>query len=181
MNLSLIHIFTLGASGAFAGMGKGKIFVDHTTASAEIARELYAAGKKDGFDCIDATVSGLSLIHIFSIVEPGILLTQIEAERKCAEQRPGRVLADVVIHRRVAHLDGAVLHRVERLQWRHDLAAGESLNLEFSVRRLRDVFGDGRARAEQRIERLQMCIRDSRYTDRSRGRYSGRRRRFWLQ
>jgi 3-hydroxyisobutyrate dehydrogenase len=49
---------TLGASGAFAGMGKGKIFVDHTTASAEIARELYAAGKKDGFDCIDAPVSG---------------------------------------------------------------------------------------------------------------------------
>jgi 3-hydroxyisobutyrate dehydrogenase len=49
---------TLGAYGAFAGMGKGKIFVDHTTASAEIARELYAAGKKAGFDCIDAPVSG---------------------------------------------------------------------------------------------------------------------------
>ena len=49
---------TLGANGAFAGVGKGKIFVDHTTASAEIARELYAAGKKAGFDCIDAPVSG---------------------------------------------------------------------------------------------------------------------------
>jgi len=49
---------TLGANGAFAGVGKGKIFVDHTTASAEIARELYAAGKKGGFDCIDAPVSG---------------------------------------------------------------------------------------------------------------------------
>jgi 3-hydroxyisobutyrate dehydrogenase len=49
---------TLGANGAFAGMGKGKVFVDHTTASAEIARELYAAGKKGGFDCIDAPVSG---------------------------------------------------------------------------------------------------------------------------
>ena len=49
---------TLGSNGAFAGMGKGKIFVDHTTASAEIARELYAAGKKVGFDCIDGPVSG---------------------------------------------------------------------------------------------------------------------------
>jgi 3-hydroxyisobutyrate dehydrogenase len=49
---------TLGASGAFAGMGKGKVFVDHTTASAEIARELYAAAKKGGFDFIDAPVSG---------------------------------------------------------------------------------------------------------------------------
>jgi 3-hydroxyisobutyrate dehydrogenase len=49
---------TLGANGAFAGMGKGKVFVDHTTASAEIARELYAAAKKGGFDCMDAPVSG---------------------------------------------------------------------------------------------------------------------------
>src|SRR5882672_1685088 len=49
---------TLGADGAFAGMAKGKIFVDHTTASAEIARELYAAATKAGFGCIDAPVSG---------------------------------------------------------------------------------------------------------------------------
>jgi 3-hydroxyisobutyrate dehydrogenase len=49
---------TLGKDGAFAGMGKGKIFVDHTTASAEIARELYAAAKKGGFDFVDAPVSG---------------------------------------------------------------------------------------------------------------------------
>jgi 3-hydroxyisobutyrate dehydrogenase len=49
---------TLGPDGAFAGIGKGKIFVDHTTASAEIARELYAAAKKAGFDAIDAPVSG---------------------------------------------------------------------------------------------------------------------------
>jgi 3-hydroxyisobutyrate dehydrogenase len=49
---------TLGPNGAFAGVGKGKVFVDHTTASAEIARELHAAGKKAGFDVIDAPVSG---------------------------------------------------------------------------------------------------------------------------
>jgi 3-hydroxyisobutyrate dehydrogenase len=49
---------TLGADGAFQAVGKGKIFVDHTTASAEIARELYAAAKKSGFEFIDAPVSG---------------------------------------------------------------------------------------------------------------------------
>src|SRR6267154_2124747 len=49
---------TLGANGAFAGMAKGAVFVDHTTASAEIARELFAEGQKRGFDCIDAPVSG---------------------------------------------------------------------------------------------------------------------------
>jgi 3-hydroxyisobutyrate dehydrogenase len=49
---------TLGPDGAFAVMTAGQVFVDHTTASAEIARELYAAAKKGGFDCIDAPVSG---------------------------------------------------------------------------------------------------------------------------
>jgi len=49
---------TLGENGAFAGMAKGAVFVDHTTASAEIARELHAEGRKRGFDCIDAPVSG---------------------------------------------------------------------------------------------------------------------------
>ncbi len=47
---------TLGENGAFSSMEKGSIFVDHTTASANIARELYGAA--DGFDFIDAPVSG---------------------------------------------------------------------------------------------------------------------------
>lgn len=49
---------TLGKDGAFSGMKKGAVFVDHTTASAEIARELYDAAKKHGFDFVDAPVSG---------------------------------------------------------------------------------------------------------------------------
>ncbi len=49
---------TLGHDGAFAAMGKGAIFVDHTTASAAIARELHAAAKKAGFEFVDAPVSG---------------------------------------------------------------------------------------------------------------------------
>jgi 3-hydroxyisobutyrate dehydrogenase len=49
---------TLGKDGAFSGMEKGAVFVDHTTASAEIARELHAAAKAQGFDFIDAPVSG---------------------------------------------------------------------------------------------------------------------------
>ncbi|MBX6426427.1 MAG: NAD(P)-dependent oxidoreductase [Variibacter sp.] len=49
---------TLGKDGAFAGMGKGAVFVDHTTASADIARELYAAAKAGGFAFLDAPVSG---------------------------------------------------------------------------------------------------------------------------
>ena len=48
----------LGENGAFAGMGKGSIFFDNTTASADVAREFHALGKKIGIDFIDAPVSG---------------------------------------------------------------------------------------------------------------------------
>jgi 3-hydroxyisobutyrate dehydrogenase-like beta-hydroxyacid dehydrogenase len=44
--------------GALAGMKKGAIFVDHTTASANVARELYAHAKTLGLHFIDAPVSG---------------------------------------------------------------------------------------------------------------------------
>ena len=48
----------LGDDGAFAGMAPGAVFVDHTTASAEVARELHAAAQARGLHFIDAPVSG---------------------------------------------------------------------------------------------------------------------------
>ncbi|MEX2034805.1 MAG: NAD(P)-dependent oxidoreductase [Xanthobacteraceae bacterium] len=48
----------LEGNGAFDGVQKGAVFVDHTTASAEIARVLHAEAKKRGFDFVDAPVSG---------------------------------------------------------------------------------------------------------------------------
>ncbi len=53
-----LRAVTLGPDGAFGAMGKGSIFVDHTTASATIARELAAAAAERGFGFIDAPVSG---------------------------------------------------------------------------------------------------------------------------
>ncbi|MBC7580999.1 NAD(P)-dependent oxidoreductase [Tardiphaga sp.] len=49
---------TTGQNGAFAGIAKGAVFVDHTTASAEVARELDAEATRLGFHFIDAPVSG---------------------------------------------------------------------------------------------------------------------------
>jgi 3-hydroxyisobutyrate dehydrogenase-like beta-hydroxyacid dehydrogenase len=49
---------TLGAEGAFAGMASGAVFVDHTTASANVARELHATAVKLGLQFVDAPVSG---------------------------------------------------------------------------------------------------------------------------
>ena len=48
----------LGESGAFAGMGEGTVLVDHTTASAAVARELAALGAERGVAFLDAPVSG---------------------------------------------------------------------------------------------------------------------------
>ena len=53
-----LHDVTLGGNGAFQGMKPGAVFVDHTTASAEIARALYQEAKKRGFAFVDAPVSG---------------------------------------------------------------------------------------------------------------------------
>jgi len=48
----------LGPQGAFAGMTRGSLFVDHTTASAEVARDLATQAKSLGLSFIDAPVSG---------------------------------------------------------------------------------------------------------------------------
>ena len=57
-NDSDLRSVVLGASGAFAGMKPGAVFVDHTTASAEVARELHAAALALGLNFVDAPVSG---------------------------------------------------------------------------------------------------------------------------
>ena len=56
-----LRAVTLGDDGAFAGMKPGAIFVDHTTASAEVARELGAQADGRGLKFIDAPVSGGNL------------------------------------------------------------------------------------------------------------------------
>jgi 3-hydroxyisobutyrate dehydrogenase-like beta-hydroxyacid dehydrogenase len=48
----------LGEDGVFAGMQSGTLLIDHTTASAEVARELAAIGAENGIGFIDAPVSG---------------------------------------------------------------------------------------------------------------------------
>ena len=49
---------TFGESGAFKTIKKGSVYIDNTTASAIIAREIYAYAKKNGFGALDAPVSG---------------------------------------------------------------------------------------------------------------------------
>ncbi|WP_170476058.1 NAD(P)-dependent oxidoreductase [Ruegeria conchae] len=53
-----LRMVCTGEDGAFHGMAKGSIFVDHTTVSAKVTRELYEAGKADGIAFVDAPISG---------------------------------------------------------------------------------------------------------------------------
>lgn len=53
-----LRAVTLGPDGAFAAMAPGAVFIDHTTASAAIARELHAEAAQRGLGFIDAPVSG---------------------------------------------------------------------------------------------------------------------------
>lgn len=53
-----LRAVALGDAGAFAGMAPGAVFVDHTTASAEVARELHTQARTRGVHFVDAPVSG---------------------------------------------------------------------------------------------------------------------------
>jgi 3-hydroxyisobutyrate dehydrogenase len=49
---------TVGKDGAFRSMTAGTLFIDHTTVSAKIARQLFVEGESRGIHCVDAPVSG---------------------------------------------------------------------------------------------------------------------------
>ncbi len=53
-----LRMVCTGEDGAFHGMAKGAVFVDHTTVSAKVTRELYEAGKTQGVAFLDAPISG---------------------------------------------------------------------------------------------------------------------------
>lgn len=53
-----LRAVTLGVDGAFAAMPTGSVFIDHTTASAQVARQLASGAVQGGFSFLDAPVSG---------------------------------------------------------------------------------------------------------------------------
>src|SRR5262249_33069370 len=121
---------------------------------AEPAAHLAAGIARDQVDQIVLLGELVHQLEAVTVEEPGVLLARIEPERHGAEQREGRILADVVIGRGVTALDRSAAHRVGRLQAGDDLAGGEDLNLELVVGRLGDVFGEGLGGAVERVERL---------------------------
>jgi 3-hydroxyisobutyrate dehydrogenase len=72
---------TLGAEGSFGAMAKGAIHVDHTTASAQVARELATEAGKRGFHFLDAPVSGGQ-----SGAENGVLTVMVGGDAQAFER-----------------------------------------------------------------------------------------------
>ena len=72
---------TLGAEGSFGAMAKGAIHVDHTTASAQVARELATEAGKRGFHFLDAPVSGGQ-----SGAENGLLTVMVGGDAQAFER-----------------------------------------------------------------------------------------------
>ncbi|RCS25312.1 NAD(P)-dependent oxidoreductase [Phyllobacterium salinisoli] len=72
---------TIGENGAFSTMKKGAIFIDNTTASAEVARELAAEAEKRGFHFLDAPVSGGQ-----AGAENGVLTVMVGGDEKVFER-----------------------------------------------------------------------------------------------
>jgi 3-hydroxyisobutyrate dehydrogenase len=75
---------TLGENGAFHSIKKGSVFIDNTTASAKIARELFKAAQEKGFAFLDAPVSGGQ-----AGAENGQLTVMIGGESKDFEKAQG--------------------------------------------------------------------------------------------
>jgi 3-hydroxyisobutyrate dehydrogenase len=72
---------TLGPEGALGAMAPGAVLVDHTTASAELARELEARAAERGVGCLDAPVSGGQ-----SGAEQGALSVMVGGDAACFER-----------------------------------------------------------------------------------------------
>ena len=89
---------TTAKNGAFETMGKGTIFIDNTTASADVARELYAAAKAKGFDFLDAPVSGGQ-----AGAQNGVLTVMIGGDKPVFE----RAKPVIDLYARAANLIGA--------------------------------------------------------------------------
>jgi 3-hydroxyisobutyrate dehydrogenase-like beta-hydroxyacid dehydrogenase len=76
-----LHEIALGAEGSFGAMAPGAIHVDHTTASAQVARDLAAKASKRGFQFLDAPVSGGQ-----SGAENGVLTVMVGGDAQAFER-----------------------------------------------------------------------------------------------
>ncbi|MEO0412760.1 MAG: NAD(P)-dependent oxidoreductase [Pseudomonadota bacterium] len=83
-----VEAVTLGPDGCFQAMAKGAIFIDHTTASADLARHLFEKGRERGLGVLDAPVSGGQ-----AGAENGVLTVMVGGDKDVFDQANPVLLA----------------------------------------------------------------------------------------
>ena len=151
----------LGPDGAFAGMASDAIFVDHTTASAQVARELYATARELGLGFLDAPVSGGQ-----AGAENGVLAVMVGGDGPTFE----RVRAAIDCYARVCSLIGPAgagqLTKMVNQICIAGVVQGLSEATNFAVRagldsgRVLDVISQGAAGSWQMQNRLPTMVKD---------------------
>ena len=84
--------------------------------------------------------------------QPGVLLACVQTKRQRGSKAEGGILADIKVAGSLAAFDGRVLHRIENLQGRHDLARSEYLDLKPVARKFGDAPGHKIDSADQGVE-----------------------------
>jgi 3-hydroxyisobutyrate dehydrogenase-like beta-hydroxyacid dehydrogenase len=151
----------LGPDGAFAGMARDAVFVDHTTASARVARELYAAAGERGFGFLDAPVSGGQ-----AGAENGVLAVMVGGDEPTFE----RVRPVIDCYARVCSLIGPAgagqLTKMVNQICIAGVVQGLSEAANFAVRagldtdRVLDVISQGAAGSWQMQNRMPTMVKD---------------------
>jgi hypothetical protein len=109
-----------------------------------------------------------------AIHKPSRMAAHVHPEDEAGRNGEGRILADVVERRGLAHFDGSIGDGVGDLKRRHDLARAEPLNLEVAIRQV--TYGvDERKRGT--MQRIEIAAEAGRHAPTDFGRVLGDRRR----
>ncbi len=104
---------------------------------------------------VNNAVLGKKITHQLpttALIHPSGLLTSGQTKRHRRIKSESRVLAEVVVRRRVTHLHRARLNCIHYLQRRYQLTAGKHADIEFAVGQRRYALGHNLSRAEDGVE-----------------------------
>lgn len=151
----------LGEDGAFAGMGEGSIFVDHTTVSAAVTRELFEAAADKGIGFVDAPVSGGQ-----AGAENGQLVVMCGGDQATYDKAEPIIEAYAKACRRLGESGAGQLTKMVNQICIAGLVQGLSEGLHFAQkagldgRAVVDVIGGGAAGSWQMVNRYETMLDD---------------------
>ena len=151
----------LGEEGAFAGMAAGSVFVDHTTVSALVTRELYAAAGEKSIAFVDAPISGGQ-----AGAENGALVVMCGGDEEAYGRAEPMIDAYAKACRRLGDSGSGQLCKMVNQICIAGLVQGLSEGLHFAQkagldgRAVIDVIGGGAAGSWQMVNRYETMLDD---------------------